>query len=90
MGGFYRAGEGIRKAGYTANNGGQFKLNLTKEFDNGYVRLYTKYLNDRAAGYLPMPMAVSGTNADPSWDNAPNFDATTGSIHSAFLSIVTI
>lgn len=86
MGGFYRAGEGVRKAGYTANNGGQFKFNLTKEFDNGYVRLYTKYLNDRAAGYLPMPMAVSGTNADPSWDNAPNFDATTGSIHSAFLS----
>jgi len=86
MGGFYRAGEGVRKAGYTANNGGQFKLNLTKEFDNGYIRLYTKYLNDRAAGYLPMPMAVSGTNADPSWDNAPNFDATTGSIHSAFLT----
>lgn len=86
MGGFYRAGEGVRKAGYTANNGGQFKLNLTKEFDNGYVRLYTKYLNDRAAGYLPLPMAVSGTNADPSWDNAPNFDATTGAIHSAFLT----
>lgn len=86
MGGFYRAGEGVRKAGYTANNGGQFKFNLTKEFDNGYVRLYTKYLNDRAAGYLPMPMAVSGTNADPSWDNAPNFDATTGAIQSAFLS----
>ena len=31
MGGFYRTGEGIRDAGYTANNGGQFKFNVTKE-----------------------------------------------------------
>ncbi len=86
MGGFYRVGEGIRETGFTANNGGQFKFNITKEFENGYVRLYAKYLNDRAVGYLPMPIAVSGTNSDPTWDDAPNFDATRGSLHSANLS----
>lgn len=86
MGGFYRVGEGVRDAGFTANNGGQFKFNITKEFDNGYIRLNAKYLNDRAIGYLPMPLQVTGTNADPDWGNAPNFDATQGTIHSPFLT----
>lgn len=86
MGGFYRVGEGIRETGFTANNGGQFKFNITKEFDKGYVRLNFKQLNDRAVAYLPMPIAVSGTNSNPDWNNAPNFDATTGSIHSPFLT----
>ena len=85
-GGFYRAGEGIRETGFTANNGGQIKLNLTKEFEKGYVRLSAKYLNDRAAAYLPMPIKVTGTNDDPDWGNAPNFDATRGSLHSSYLT----
>ncbi|GAL00074.1 TonB-dependent receptor [Nonlabens ulvanivorans] len=80
-GGFYRVGEGIRDAGFTGNNGGQFKLSLMKKFDKGSVRVYGKYLNDRAIAYLPGPIQVSGTNANPTWESAPNFDATTGSLH---------
>jgi outer membrane receptor protein involved in Fe transport len=86
MGGFYRVGEGMRETGFTANNGGQFKFNITKEFEKGYVRLYAKHLNDKAVGYLPMPIAVSGTNSNPDWEDAPNFDATRGSLHSSYLS----
>lgn len=86
LGGFYRVGEGMRETGFTANNGGQFKFNITKEFEKGYVRLYAKHLNDRAVGYLPMPIAVSGTNSNPEWNDAPNFDATSGSLHSSYLS----
>ena len=85
MGGFYRAGESVRNIDYTANNGGQFKFNLTKDFDKGYVRVYAKYLNDRAAAYLPMPIQVTGTNSDPNWSNAPGFDATQGALQSIFL-----
>lgn len=85
-GGFYRVGEGIRDAGFTANNGGQFKLSLMKEFENGSVRVYGKYLNDRAIAYLPAPIQVSGTNANPTWEDAPNFDATTGSLHTPNLT----
>ncbi|MFV0566348.1 MAG: TonB-dependent receptor [Flavobacteriaceae bacterium] len=84
-GGFYRVGEGIRDVGFTANNGGQFKISLTKEFENGKIRVYGKYLNDNTAAYLPMPMKVTGTNSNPDWGNAPNFDATTGSLHTANL-----
>ena len=86
MGGFYRVGEGIRDAGYTANNGGQFKFNITKEFDKGYVRLYAKYLNDRAIAYLPNPIKVTGTNADPNFENVPNFDANNQTLHTPYLS----
>ena len=86
MGGFYRVGEGIRDAGYTANNGGQFKFNITKEFEKGFVRLSAKYLNDRAIGYLPMPIQVTGSNNNPTFNNAPGFDATQGTLHTPFLS----
>ena len=85
MGGFYRVGEGLRDAGYTANNGGQFKFNLTKEFDKGYVRVYAKYLNDRAIAYLPNPIQVTGTNADPNFEDIPNFDANSQTLHTPYL-----
>ncbi|WP_028377445.1 TonB-dependent receptor [Leeuwenhoekiella sp. MAR_2009_132] len=85
MGGFYRVGEGVRPADFTANNGGQFKFNITKEFEKGYVRLSAKYLNDRAIAYLPGPVAVTGTNANPEFSDLANFDATRGTLHTPFL-----
>ncbi len=86
MGGFYRTGEGVRKTGFTSNNGGQFKFNITKEFSNGSVTVYTKFLNDRAAAYMPMPLQVSGTNANPSWGSISGFDATHGALQSVYLN----
>ncbi|WP_298392886.1 TonB-dependent receptor [Flavobacterium sp.] len=84
VGGFFRQGEGPRNAGYTANLGGQFKANMTKEFEKGYVRLYFKYLNDRSIGYLPMPVKVSGTNANPNWSSLANFDIRHDTPHSPY------
>ncbi len=86
IGGFLRSGEGPRTAGYTANLGGQVKANLTKRFKNGYARINYKMLNDRTAGYLPMPMQVTGTNANPEWSSVTGFDALTGTPHSPFIN----
>lgn len=83
IGGFFRQGEGVRTAGYTANEGGQFKANLTKTFSNGYARVYFKYLNDRTAAYMPMPLKVSGTNDNPEWGSISGFDGNYGTPHSA-------
>jgi outer membrane receptor protein involved in Fe transport len=47
VGGFYRQGEGPRDIGYDGFQGGQIKANLTRQFSNGYIRFYTKYLDDR-------------------------------------------
>jgi outer membrane receptor protein involved in Fe transport len=85
VGGFFRQGHGVRTTGYTANLGGQLKANLTKRFKNGYARLHYKYLNDRAAAYLPMPIQVSGTNDAPEWESAPGFDALYGTPHTPYL-----
>ncbi len=85
VGGFFRSGEGPRHTGYTANNGGQIKANLTKHFDKGYARVYIKHLNDRTAAYMPMPIQVTGTNADPTWESIDGFSATHGTPHSVFL-----
>lgn len=85
VGGFFRSGEGPRHAGYTANNGGQIKANLTRNFEKGYARVYFKHLNDRTAAYMPMPIAVSGTNSDPTWESIDGFSATRGGLQSVFL-----
>ena len=83
IGGFWRQGEGPRNAGYTANDGFQIRANLTQEFEAGYIRLYASHLNDRSIGYLPMPMRVTGTNADPSYESFPGFDILNDTPHSA-------
>lgn len=85
IGGFYRTGEGPRTIGFNANNGGQIKANLTKEFKKGYARIYFKHLNDRAAAYMPMPVQVTGTNANPTFSSLAGFDAKNGSMHSPYL-----
>jgi outer membrane receptor protein involved in Fe transport len=82
IGGFMRVGEGPRKIGYQGNKGGQVKANITKEFKNGYVRTYFKFLNDNSVMYMPMPVGLTGTNADPNFGNLPGFDITTDTPHS--------
>ncbi|TYK64868.1 TonB-dependent siderophore receptor [Colwellia echini] len=83
FGGFYRQGEGPRNTGYVGDNGGQIKANITKEFDQGYVRVYYKYLEDATTGYLPMPMYADGSSL-------PGFDSQSDAIHSAnFTSLFT-
>lgn len=84
LGGFYRQGEGPRAAGYDAFKGGQLKFNVTKTFENGYVRLYAKYLDDREPNYAMMPVAVRGTNADPSYGTIPGFDPRKDTLYSRY------
>jgi len=83
IGGFYREGEGPRNADYTAESGGQVKANLTREFENGYARVYFKYLNDRAISFLPQPILVSGTNSDPTISSIAGLDMRDQTLHSA-------
>ena len=86
VGGFYRQGEGPRQLGYDGNKGGQVKINVTKDFDGGYIRFYGKYLNDRAAAFLPAPVRVTGTNASPSYSRVPGFDLSNDAPLSRFIT----
>lgn len=82
--GFWRSGDGVRDAGYTAERGGQLKANLTREFENGYIRAYFKRLDDRAIGYLPVPTRASGGNGDPDLGSYRGFDPARDTLQSRY------
>lgn len=84
VGGFYRQGEGPRRIGYDGLKGGQIKANITKRFDGGYIRIYGKYLDDRAVGYLPNPVRVTGSDRNPRYQSLPGFSINGDSLHSRF------
>jgi outer membrane receptor protein involved in Fe transport len=91
VGGFYRVGEGPRDIGITGWQGGQIKANITREFANGYVRAYFKYLDDRSPTYAPYPVNITGTDADPAIRNFPGFDLRRDSVLSLNLGpIITL
>ncbi|RBP53482.1 TonB-dependent receptor [Arenicella xantha] len=80
IGGFFRKGEGVRETGFDGDEGGQIKANITKELDDGYVRLYLKKINDNVTTYLPAPVTVlGGGNYGP----VAGFDASSQVLHSA-------
>ncbi|GAA4234528.1 TonB-dependent receptor [Postechiella marina] len=60
-GGHYRVDDGARDTDFTFSKGGQFKFNVIKEHDNGYIKFYGKFLNDKTNRYT----GVAATN----WDN---------------------
>lgn len=85
IGGFYRWDQGIRPPGFTANQGGQIKGNLTRFLDNGYLRLNFKMLDDRNIFYLPIPL----TNpTDP--DGIANFDPNYGTMTSLDMNYLSV
>jgi catecholate siderophore receptor len=62
VGGFYRTGDGGRPGASNTENGGQIRGNITKELDNGYIRLNFKHLDDHTPTFLPTPVRfVNGT-----------------------------
>ncbi len=88
IGGFYRQGEGPRNNGFDGWKGGQIKANITHEFENGYVRLYLKYLDDRSPVFAPYFANITGTDANPKIRSFPGFDLRDDTILSSFLGPV--
>ncbi|MFA3782758.1 TonB-dependent receptor domain-containing protein [Melioribacteraceae bacterium 4301-Me] len=54
LGGFYRYDEGPRVSGLPTQ-GFQFRGNITKLLNNGYMRFYLTLINDRVQFFLPVP-----------------------------------
>jgi outer membrane receptor protein involved in Fe transport len=83
VGGFYRVGEGPRRVGYNAYRGGQIKFNVTRQFADGYIRLSFKLLDDRTPGTSSVvPVAVTGSDANPTYGDVPGFSAKDDSFYS--------
>jgi len=91
VGGFYRDGEGPRATGVNSTRGGQIKVNVTKEFDGGYIRIYGKYMDDVTPAYDITALGVSGTNDNPVYKNIAGYDARHDSLFSKnFQSLLTL
>ncbi|KQN69664.1 hypothetical protein ASE91_09185 [Sphingomonas sp. Leaf62] len=71
IGGFYRTSQGLRDTGYTADQGGQIRGNLTYDSPDGTTRaaLYATVLNDRSAVYNNIPVQVPGFSAPGTVDD---------------------
>lgn len=81
IGGYYRTGEGVRNTGFDGQNGGQLKLNVTKKLDDGYFRVFAKYLDDRVSTYLPSVIRVKGSGK---FGPVPGYDASKDSTYSRY------
>ena len=86
IGGFYRQGEGPRATGFDGYQGGQVKLNITQDFDGGFIRFYGKFLDDSTPFYSVAPTVITGTDSDPSFANLPGFNAVTDTLLSRYIS----
>jgi outer membrane receptor protein involved in Fe transport len=77
MGGFYRYDDGVRDPGFHGDNGGQFRVSLTRDFEGGKVSFDLKRLDDTVALDLGIPMR---TYADGKIRAVPGFDGNYGTI----------
>lgn len=82
VGGYYRPSDGVRDPGYTADEGGQFRVKLGRSFASGSLELFAKYIDDRSLFVVPVPL--TGNPSDPRGLNGA--DAGTYSLHSADLA----
>lgn len=82
VGGYYRVSDGIRDPGYTADEGGQFRVNLVRTFLDGELEIFGKYLDDRSLFVVPIPL--QGDPSDP--DAVNGGDAGEYSLHSEDLA----
>lgn len=57
VGGFYRVGDGGRKGAAGTEDGGQIRMNLTRDVGtDGFVRFSFKHLDDRTPTFMPTPV----------------------------------
>lgn len=63
MGGYISSSPGVRDAGFNAEEGHQFTVNITKHFDNGKANIFHRSTDDHGTWYLPSALNVDGIDA---------------------------
>ncbi|MBB3117035.1 TonB-dependent receptor [Pseudoduganella violacea] len=80
VGGFYRKTNGVRDAGFPADDGSQITATLTRKLDQGELTLYARRTNDKNAFYTGVPLISS--NEGRSISEFPGFDPLKGTLMS--------
>jgi len=76
IGGYIKSSPGIKDAGFNAEEGHQFTVNITKEFDGGKFNVYTRQTDDSGVWYLPAPFGVDGVDNNYNQIGTKNRQAT--------------
>ncbi len=82
VGGHYQQGGDYRDFGFDAISGGQIRGSLTKEFENGFIRLNAKWLDKADATYMPQAAGLSGNEVT---DNIAGFSANNDALQSPYI-----
>ncbi|UTY56923.1 TonB-dependent siderophore receptor [Massilia sp. erpn] len=80
VGGFYRKTNGVRDAGFPADDGSQITATLTRKLDQGELTLYARRTDDKNAFYTGVPLISS--NEGRSISEFPGFDPLKGTLMS--------
>ena len=81
IGGHYQQGGDSRDNGFDPIQGGQVRASLTKEFDNGFVRITGKSINKKDGIYFPQAASIS--NGVINDDGVAGFNLATDSLNSS-------
>lgn len=60
IGGYISSSPGVRDAGFSAEEGHQFTINITKVLDNGKANIFHRSTDDHGTWYLPVALDVNG------------------------------
>ncbi|AKU23052.1 TonB-dependent siderophore receptor [Massilia sp. NR 4-1] len=80
VGGFYRKTNGVRDAGFPADDGSQITATLTRKLDQGELTLYARRTDDKNAFYTGVPLISS--NEGRTISEFPGFDPLKGTLMS--------
>lgn len=75
LGGFYRVSDGVRDPGYRADEGGQLRFSIGRDFERGSIDFNVKHLDDNVIFFLGVPLTF---DAEGDTAAVPGFDPTHG------------
>lgn len=64
IGGYVSSSPGVRDAGFDSEKGRQFTINLTREFENGKIKVFHRVTDDHGTWYLPQDGSNRSLDAD--------------------------
>ncbi|MFK3738347.1 TonB-dependent receptor [Massilia sp. TN1-12] len=88
VGGFWRKTDGVRDAGFPADDGGQLSASITRKLDGGELTVYARHTDDKNAFYTGVPLISA--NEGRSISSFPGFDPLTGTLMSNELRHFTV
>ncbi len=62
IGGYITSSPGIRDSGFNSDEGNQFTINITKDLDEGSIKLFHRQTDDSGTWYLPVALNVPGVD----------------------------